>query len=82
MNIYLFQILHSVKVSVFIKIYAMVYYIQIWFKCETPLWISLIKIMVYIKNSLKKQIVFLDHATITELRVVHTWRHMQSEYMK
>ena len=60
----------------------MVYYIQIWFKCETPPWISLIKTMVYIKNSSKKQMVFLDHVTIIELRVVHTWHHMQSEYMK
>ena len=49
--IYLFQILLSLKISFFIKIdvkvLSKVFYIQIWFKCETPLLFFLIKTMIY-----------------------------------
>ena len=49
--IYLFQILCCLKISFFIKIHVKVltkvFYIQIWFKCETPLLLFLIKTIIY-----------------------------------
>ena len=43
--------------SVFIKIHVKVFYIQVWFKCETPLFF-LMKAMVYRKSPLKKRVLF------------------------
>ena len=50
--IYLFQLLYSMKSIFFIKIRVEAFYIQIWFKCETPLLFFITKTMVYRKNSL------------------------------
>ena len=36
--IYLFQILYSFKSVVLMKIRGKTFYIQVWFKCETPPW--------------------------------------------
>ena len=48
--IYLFQILYSSEIRFFIKIHVNVFF-QIWFKCETPPLLFLIKAMVCRKNS-------------------------------
>ena len=42
-----------------------VFYVQIWYKCETPLLFFLIKTMVYSENSIES---FFS---------VQIWRHMQ-----
>ena len=63
------------KSAFLIKIQVKVFYIQIWFKCETPLLFFSNKTMVYRKKD-------LDYVKIIELHVVHTWLHMQSEQMK
>ena len=61
--IYLFQILYSLKSDFLIKIYAKiltkVFYIQIWFKCETPLLYFLIRAIVYRKKTLEKTVFLL-----------------------
>ena len=57
-----------------------VFYIQIWFKCETQLWFFLVKNMVYIKTLFIEKIAFsVDYVKMIELHVVHTRRHIQSE---
>ena len=68
-----FQILYSMK-SVFLLKYTIRFII---FKFDS-------KTMVYRKKTLyrKKKIFSVDYVKIIEFRVVHTWRRMQSEYMK
>ena len=75
--IYLFQILYSMK---YYTVWAFVFCIQNWFKCETPL------IFSNKKHGLKKKILYrkksfftVDYIKIIELHNVHTWRHIQSE---
>ena len=48
--VFLFQILCSTKSVVFIRIQVKDFYIQIWFECETPLFLFLIRNMVYRKK--------------------------------
>ena len=58
--------------------YVKAFYIQIWFKFETPLSFFLTRTMAYRKNLLK-QFSCADYVKIIELYVLHTWRHMQSK---
>ena len=56
------------------------FYIQIWFKCETPLLFFLIRTMVYKKKLfIEKNSFTVDYVKIIELHTVHTWRHMKFE---
>ena len=69
--IYLLQVLYSMKY---------IFYIQIWFKCETPLWFFCNKNMVSRKIfCTEKNVFFADDVKIIELHVAHTWPHMQQE---
>ena len=58
--VYLFQILCSMKSVVFIRIQVKDFYIQIWFECETPLLLFLIRNMVYRKKLFTEKSFFLQ----------------------
>ena len=63
--------------------HAKVFYIQVWFKCETLLLFFLIEAMATEKTLYRrKQVLSANYVKINELYVVHTWRHMQSESKK
>ena len=70
--IYLFQILYSMKSDFFIKIHIKVlmkvFYIQIWFKCETPLLLFLIRTPWSIRKKKNKQISFYSNGIPTSKR--------------
>ena len=80
--IYLFQILYSVKsvffVKIRVKVLTKVFYIQIWFKCETLLLFFLIRTIVYKKKLFIERNSFfvVGYVKIIELHIVQTWRHM------
>ena len=63
-------------ISFFIKIHALGFYTQIWFKWETPLLFFLINTVVDRKKLFMEKIFSVK--TI-KLHVVHIWCHMQSE---
>ena len=69
------------EISFFIEYTLRSFYIQVWFKRETPLLFFLIKTLVYRKKLSQEKNVFfsVDSVKIAELHVVRTWRHMQSE---
>ena len=85
---YIYFIQIQYKISFFIKIafkiLNKVFYIQIWFKCGTPLLVFLIRTMVCRqKLFIEKNTFFaVDYIKVIELHIVHMWRHMQSELMK
>ena len=81
-NIIQYEISFFIKIHV--KVLTKVFYIQIWFKCETQLLFFLIRTMVYRKKIFteKNSIFAVDYVEIIELHIVHTRRHMQSEWMK
>ena len=70
-NIILYEISFFIKIHV--KVLTKVFYIQILFKCETPLLFFLIRTMVYRKKTLnrKKQFSAVDYVKIIELHI-HT----------
>ena len=63
------------EISFFIEYTLRSFYIQVWFKRETPLLFVLIKILSQEKNGFFS----IDSVKIAELHVVRTWRHMQYE---
>ena len=58
----------------FIKIHVKVFYIQICFKCETPVLFFVIRTMVYRKKTLYRRKTFfsVDYVKIIEIHAVHT----------
>ena len=46
---------YTVWSQIFIKIHVKVFYIQIWFKCKTPLLFFLIRTMIYRKKTLYRE---------------------------
>ena len=65
-------------IKIHVQVLTKVFYIRIWYKCETVLLFFLIRTIVNAKNKLKKKkkIVVADYEKIIELHFVHTWRHM------
>ena len=78
-NIFVSNIIQY-EISLFIKICVMVFYVQIWFKCETSLLFFLIRTMVYRKKLVldKNIYFFINYGKIIELHVLHTWCHMKN----
>ena len=61
----------------FIKIHAKVFYIQIWFKCETPLLFFQIKTMVYKKKPLYRKNQFF-FCRLCKNYSITRWTHIES----
>ena len=51
-HLYKYYTVWNFFIKMHVKVLTKVFYIQIWFKCETPLLFFLIRTLVYIKNSL------------------------------
>ena len=65
-NIIQYEISFLIQILKFRIFNVKVFYIQIWFKCETLLLFFLIRTMVYWKKTFYRQNI--------ELRIIHTWR--------
>ena len=74
----------SFFIKIHVKVLTKVFYIQIWFICETQLFFFSNKNHgVQNKPLYRKRGFFaVDYVKIIELHIVNTWRHMQSEQMK